>query len=135
MENNSNLYTINTTTGAGTQVGTTDSNGYLTSVLLFENGTFYDTFGSGIGTINVTTGQITPHSSVMGGNTSVSPLAPLSTASGPPVTKLLPQLVFGGVWYSALYFTNTTDIPVSFTTSFFGNDGNPLNVAALGGTS
>ena len=28
MEFNSNLYTINTTTGAATQVGTTDSNGY-----------------------------------------------------------------------------------------------------------
>jgi hypothetical protein len=135
MENNSNLYTINTTTGAGTQVGTTDSNGYLTSVLLFENGTFYDGFGPGIGTINVTTGQITPHSSVTGGTNYVTGLAPLSTSGGPPVTKLLPQLVFGGAWYSALYFTNTTDIPVSFTTSFFGNDGTPLNVAALGGTS
>ncbi len=33
MESNSNLYTINTTTGAATQVGTTDSNGYLSSVL------------------------------------------------------------------------------------------------------
>ena len=55
MENNSNLYTINTATGAGTQVGTTDSNGYLTSVLLFENGTYYDGAGAGIATINVTT--------------------------------------------------------------------------------
>ncbi len=41
MEFDSNLYTINTTTGAATQVGTTDSNGYLTSVPLFENGTYY----------------------------------------------------------------------------------------------
>ena len=41
MEFNSNLYIINTTTGAATQVGTTDSNDYLTSVPLFENGTYY----------------------------------------------------------------------------------------------
>jgi hypothetical protein len=135
MENAGNLYTINTTTGAGTQVGTTDTNNFLTSVLLFENGTYYDGYGPGIGTVNITTGQITPHSSVTGGNNYVSGLAPLSTSSGPSVTRLLPQLVFGGAWYTALYFTNTTNSPVSFTTSFFGNDGTPLNVAALGGTS
>src|SRR5580698_1361344 len=40
MEFNSNLYSINTTTGTATQVGTTDSNGYLTSVLLLEYGTY-----------------------------------------------------------------------------------------------
>ena len=33
-------FTINTTTGAATQVGTTDSNSYLTSVLLLEYGTY-----------------------------------------------------------------------------------------------
>src|SRR5580658_7553854 len=47
MENNSNLYIINTTTGAATQVGTTDSNGYLSSVLLLEYGTYYAGTGSG----------------------------------------------------------------------------------------
>jgi hypothetical protein len=53
MESNSNLYAINTTIGAATQVGTTDSNGYETSVLLLENGTYYTGTGSGIATINV----------------------------------------------------------------------------------
>jgi hypothetical protein len=77
MEFNSNLYTINTTTGAATQVGTTDSNGYLTSVLLLENGTYYVGNGSGIGTINVTTGQITPGSSISGGPGSPSVLRPI----------------------------------------------------------
>lgn len=66
MESNSNLYTINTTTGAATQVGTTDSNGYLTSVLLLEYGTYYVGTGSGIATINVASGQIDPHSSIFG---------------------------------------------------------------------
>lgn len=134
MENNSNLYTINTTTGAGTQVGTTDSNGYLTSVLLLENGTFYVGTGPGIGTINVTTGQITPHSSIMGGTNYVTGLAPLSTSSM-LVTGILPQLTFGGGWYTGLYFTNITASPLTFTLNFIGDDGNPLTIPSLGGSS
>src|SRR5579871_2492184 len=56
MENSSNLYTVNTTTGAATRVGTTDTNNYLTSVLLFENGTYYDGAGSVFATINPASG-------------------------------------------------------------------------------
>jgi hypothetical protein len=52
-----------------------------------------------------------------------------------PQTFILPQLAFGGGWYTALYFTNTTLAPVSFTVSFTGNNGNPLIVPALGGSS
>jgi len=53
-----------------------------------------------------------------------------------PVTgMILPQLAFGGGWYTALYFTNTTTAPISFTVSFTGNDGNPLTIPALGGSS
>jgi uncharacterized protein (TIGR03437 family) len=81
MENNSNLYTINTTTGAATQVGTTDSNGYLSSVLLLEYGTYYVGTGSGIATINVSTGQIDPHSSIFGG-----PGSPVGLAPDPLIT-------------------------------------------------
>jgi hypothetical protein len=133
MENNGNLYTINTTTGAGTQVGTTDSNGYLTSVLLSENGTVYVGTGPGVGTINVATGQITPHSSITGGTNYVTGLAPLSTSGSP--TGILPQLAFGGGWYTGLYFTNTTASPLTFTLNFIGDDGNPLTVPSLGGSS
>jgi uncharacterized protein (TIGR03437 family) len=87
MEFNSNLYIINTTTGAATQVGTTDSNDYLTSVPLFENGTDYTGTGSGIATINVTTGQITPGSAISGGPGSPVGLAPDPLPAGtPPVT-------------------------------------------------
>ncbi len=76
MESSSNLYTINTTTGAATQVGTTDSNGYLSSVLLLEYGTYYVAAGSGIGTINIATGQIDLHSSIFGAAGSPVALAP-----------------------------------------------------------
>jgi uncharacterized protein (TIGR03437 family) len=88
MEFNSNLYTINTTTGAATRVGTTDSNDYLSSVPLFENGTYYAGYGSGIGTINVTTGQITPSSALSGGPGSLVGLAPDPLPAGTPPVML-----------------------------------------------
>jgi uncharacterized protein (TIGR03437 family) len=86
LEFNSNLYTVNTTTGAATQVGTSDSNGYLTSVLLLEYGTYYVGAGSGIGTINVTTGQIDPHSTIFGAAGSPVALAP------DPLTTPIPAI-------------------------------------------
>jgi len=89
MENNSNLYTINTTTGAATQVGTTDSNGYLSSVLLLEYGTYYAGTGSGIATINVSTGQIAPHSSIFGGPGSPVGLAPDPLITATPTIALV----------------------------------------------
>ncbi len=88
MESNGNLYTINTTTGAATQVGTTDRNGYLTSVPLFENGTYYCGSGSEIGTINVTTGQITPAAALSGGPGSLVGLAPDPVPAGTPPAML-----------------------------------------------
>ncbi|HTB11544.1 MAG TPA: IPT/TIG domain-containing protein [Bryobacteraceae bacterium] len=88
MEFNSNLYLINTTTGAATQVGTTSSNNYLTSVPLFENGTVYVGYGPGIGTINITTGQITPGSAISGGPGSLVALAPDPLPAGTPPAML-----------------------------------------------
>jgi len=88
MEFRSNLYIINTITGAATQVGTTDSNGYLTSIPLFENGTYYAGTGSGIGAINVTTGQITPGSALSGGPGSLVGLAPDPLPAGTPPVML-----------------------------------------------
>jgi uncharacterized protein (TIGR03437 family) len=89
LEYNSNLFTINTTTGAATQVGATDSNGYLTSVLLLEYGTYYVGFGSGIGTINVATGQIDPHSSIFGPGVSPVALAPDPLTTPAPTLTLV----------------------------------------------
>jgi uncharacterized protein (TIGR03437 family) len=89
VEFNSNLYTINTTTGAATQVGTTDSNGFLTSVLLLEYGTYYVGFGSGIATINVATGQIDSHSSIFGAGGSPVGLAPDPLTTPAPTVTLV----------------------------------------------
>ena len=91
MEFNSNLYSINTTTGAATQVGTTDGNDYLSTVPLFENGTYYAGYGPGIGTINVTTGQITPGSALSGGPGSLVGLAPDPLPAGTPPVTLTPN--------------------------------------------
>ena len=53
----------------------------------------------------------------------------------PPPTSVLPQFAFGGGWYSALYFTNSTSAPASFAVNFTGNDGTPLTVPSLGAST
>ena len=132
MENGSNLYTINTATGAGTQVGTTDSNGYLTSVLLFENGTYYTGAGSVFGTINIATGQITPHSSVFGGPGSIVALAPLSSSNN----YYFSDFAFGGGnWESTLTYINYSPQTVTCITNFYGDNGAPLGVPFARGPS
>jgi len=47
----------------------------------------------------------------------------------------LADFVFGGGWYSAVYFTNTSLTDVSFPVNFFGDDGTPLTVPSVGGSS
>jgi len=46
--------------------------------------------------------------------------------------QILPQFVFGGGWYTALYFSNGTSNTVSFLVSFTTNTGTPLNVPGVG---
>jgi hypothetical protein len=48
------------------------------------------------------------------------------------LTRILPQLAFGGGWYTALYVTNTTDSELSVQANFIGNDGQPLQVESIG---
>ena len=52
-----------------------------------------------------------------------------------PARVLLPDFVFGGGFYSALYFTNQTSSPVSFTVNFFSDDSSALSAPSVGGTS
>jgi hypothetical protein len=96
-------------------------------------------------------GQTVPYAttvSLKAGNTVVFSVGPGSgsqntglsaTITGPPTVtsgvQVLPQLAFGGGWYTALYFTNITSTPVSFTVSFIGDDGNPLTIPTLGASS
>lgn len=48
---------------------------------------------------------------------------------------ILPQLAFGGGWYTAVYFTNTNSYSVSFPVAFFADAGTPLTVPSVSGSS
>lgn len=48
------------------------------------------------------------------------------------IVKALPQLAFGGNWYTAIYLSNTTSAPVSATLNFLGEDGSALTVPGSG---
>ena len=60
---------------------------------------------------------------------------PTVQSAAPAPSSVLPQFVFGGGWYSALYFTNLTGAAVSFPVSFVGDAGTPLTVPSLGGST
>jgi concanavalin A-like lectin/glucanase superfamily protein len=47
----------------------------------------------------------------------------------------LGQFAFGGGWYSAIYFTNIGLSEVSFPVSFTADNGTPLTVPSIGGSS
>ncbi len=59
----------------------------------------------------------------------------LSAVPATTTTKVLPQFVFGGGYYTAIYLHNTTMGPTSVNLKFFANDGSPLNVPSLGGAT
>ena len=124
MENAGNLYTVNTATGAATQVGTTSSNSYLTSVLLFENGTYYTGSDSIFGTISTATGQITPHSSVFGGPGSIVGLAPLASAN----TYYISDFAFGGGYQTTFTYVNYSPQTVTCVTNFYSDAGAALAI-------
>jgi hypothetical protein len=48
------------------------------------------------------------------------------------IQDVLPQFVFGGGWYSALYFTNTGSTGVSFPVTFTSDGGAPMAVPGVG---
>ncbi len=59
----------------------------------------------------------------------------ITEASDTPVAgnkHILPQLVFGGGWYTAMYFSNTTNAPVQVGVSFYGANGSALSVPLVG---
>ena len=56
-------------------------------------------------------------------------------SAAPTASSVLPQVAFGGGWYTALYFTNLTGSPVSFPVNFVSDAGTPLIVPALGGST
>jgi hypothetical protein len=56
----------------------------------------------------------------------------LTAAEKPMGSSILPQFVFGGGWYTALYFSNMTGGTVSFPVYFYSDSGAALSVPSLG---
>lgn len=54
------------------------------------------------------------------------------TANPQQFQSVLPQFVFGGGWYSALYFSNGTSSSVSFTVTFTTDAGTPMTLPGIG---
>jgi hypothetical protein len=54
------------------------------------------------------------------------------TATPQAIADVLPQLAFGGGWYTALYFTNSNSNTVTFTVTFTADNGTPLAVPGVG---
>ncbi|MGJ5814646.1 choice-of-anchor V domain-containing protein [Paludibaculum fermentans] len=126
---------VNVLDSAGNSIGASTidvpANGKTAALLRDLPGLGGMTGSRGLAKLSVPSGGLSVLGLRFGGEafTSIPTAPPVGTAFA------LPQLAFGGGWYTALYFSNTTGNPVSVTANFLGEDGNPLSVAAAGGTS
>ena len=127
-----NLYSIDTTSGNATLIGGTSP--VIPGGLAYENGQLYAGGGSpaAVWTLNTASGAPTLSADVVGATIGFAGLAPLTPPSTP---QILSQFVFGGGWYTALYFTNPSAAAVSFTVSFTADDGSPLDVPSIGSST
>jgi hypothetical protein len=85
---------------------------------------------TGFGTQNFVIARISGGSIVLlegDANTTVN-----GSATPQAIIDVLPQFVFGGGWYTALYFTNSNSDTVTFTVSFTADNGSPLAVPGVG---
>jgi len=107
--------------------GSTSSTGTIT--VAGGTGQFTGATGSFVASgSNNATGQFSSLIQINGNGTITLP-ASSSTA------QILPQFAFGGGWYSALYFTNTSSTTVSFSVNFTADNGAPLRIPSLGGSA
>jgi hypothetical protein len=125
-----NLYTIDTNSGNATLIGGTS--GIIPGGLTYENGNLYAASNSPnvVWTLNPNSGAATMSANFTG--TTIAGLAPITPPTSP---QILSQFAFGGGWYSALYFTNSSAASVSFTVNFTADNGMPLIVPSIGGSS
>jgi hypothetical protein len=126
-----NLYSIDTNSGNATVIGATP--GIIPQALAYLNGKLYTATNSPdiVYSIDPASGAPKMLAKLTAG-VSINGLAPIT----PPTTpEILSQFAFGGGWYSALYFTNSSAASVSFTVNFTADNGTPLIVPAIGGSS
>jgi hypothetical protein len=134
-------------------VATYDGSGQASGIQLYVDGTAvatakYTNTLNGLTTLNnvpVTIGSrdtgAVPYSglldeaAIFGTALAATQVRQLQNDAGLTVQQILPQFAFGGGWYSALYFTNTSSSPVSFPVSFTDDNAAPLTVPSVGGSS
>jgi len=137
MDTKSILYAINPSACCAPQKIGTDTGIGAIGALAFVNGTLYgfDNVAKNVLTIDTTTGVATVLFAFPGLLASDKVVGAVDATGAATTTKILPQFVFGGGWFSALYFTNTGSTPVSFPVNFVSDGGIPLIVPALGGST
>ncbi len=134
-------------------VATYDGSGQASGMRLYVDGTavattIYTNTLNGLTTLNnvpVTIGSrdtgAVPYSglldeaAIFGTALAAAQVRQLQNDAGLTVQQILPQFAFGGGWYSALYFANTSASPVSFPVSFTADNAEPLTVPSVGGSS
>ena len=134
---------------AATYDGSGSANGvklYIDGLIVTNAVVLVDSVASGsiLNSAPLTIGGATDGSLLFEGNISgaavfgsaLTPAQILQLADDAGTTRaLLAQFAFGGGWYSAIYFTNTSLTDLSFPVSFTADNGTPLNVPSIGGSS
>jgi hypothetical protein len=127
-----NLYSIDTNSGNATVLG---ANGLVVQGLAYENGKLYAITNSPdqVWTLDTSSGLATLSANVTGMN--IPYLGAIAPITPPTTPQILSQVAFGGGWYSALYFTNLSTSSVSFNVNFTADNGTPLVIPSIGGSS
>ena len=132
---NFNLYSVDTSSGAATLIGSQPLMGLNAAALVYEHGTLYAGVNSCTSSCNLSTWSL---NTTTGAGTQIASATNTGNFQGlapivPPTTQqFLGQFAFGGGWYTAVYFTNTTTSAVSFTVNFIADDGNVMNLPVIG---
>ncbi len=116
-----------THTAAGTSAGTAGSSTWEVSWTAPAAGSGQVTFYAA--------GNASNNSGNNQGDTIYTTSLSITEAADTPVTgksHILPQLAFGGGWYTGMYFSNTTDAPARIGVEFYGADGSDLSVPLSG---
>jgi hypothetical protein len=124
-------------------ISTFDANGAstgTTQVLVNPRSKISNTFSliAGLGGIvghrgravfSVTSGAVSVLGLRFGGSafTSIQVAHRPAVAETRTITYSLPQFVFNGAWYTAFYFSNSTNAPLNVPVSFITDNGAPLN--------
>lgn len=137
MDTKAILYSINPSACCAAQKIGTDTGIAAIGALALVNGTLYgfDNTNKNVLSIDTTTGVATVLFPFPGLLASDKVTGAVDTNGSALTVKILPQFVVGGGWYSALYFANTGSTAVSFPVNFVSDNGTPLVVPALGGST